>query len=339
MCKSDNEYILCFRVFPLKVIIMWYIIEILSMDIRHKAIRLGCDKLLFDIDLDIIPKVRYIGYINYVKPWSHFSRQSNEFVLYIIESGVLYIEEDSKRYTLQKGDFFILEPNKLHKGYKAAPCSYYYVHFKHSDLKDTNQQHIDTMITKRRLTFESNPLLDDRPTSSHSFFSKHFNISNKRLLMNIFHTFKDAIEDYYTKYEDYKIYSSCRLHEIFIKVCREYLTTLINDQEKPLPRVYYTVQHIIDYINNEYQKKITSSEIEDLFELNYDYLNRSFQKITGYSILNYLNIVRIDKAKELIATSSLKISEIGYLVGIEDPYYFSRLFKKYAGVPPSKYRS
>ncbi|GMQ57933.1 AraC family transcriptional regulator [Vallitalea sediminicola] len=292
----------------------------------------------FQINLDLIPRVRYIGYVNFVDPWSHFPRQLNEYILYIMESGTMYIKEDSNKYILNKGDFFLLEPNKLHEGYKKASCSYYYVHFKHCDLTATNKKHIDDMILKRRLTIESNSFSEDIPTDSTSFFCKQFNISNKLLLMNLFHIFKDGITDYYMKLEDYKIYTSCKLHEILIKVCREYLTTIINEQEKPLPRVYHTVQNIIDYINNEYQKKLTSSYIEEMFELNYDYLNRAFQKITGYSILNYLNIVRVNKAKELIASTSLKVSEIGYLVGVEDPYYFSRLFKKYVGVPPSKYR-
>ncbi|GKX28405.1 putative HTH-type transcriptional regulator YisR [Vallitalea longa] len=292
----------------------------------------------FQINLDIMPKVRYIGYINYVEPWIHFSRESDEFILYIIENGTMYLEEDYKEYILKKGDFFLLEPNKFHKGYKKASCSYYYVHFKHPELTLTDKKYIERMMLKRKLALESDPFTEDISTESISFFGKHFNISNKLLLINLFYTFKDAINDYCKKLEDYKIYTSCKLHEIFIKICREYLTIIMNNQKKPLPRVYHTVQNIIDYINDEYQKKLTSTDIEEIFELNYDYLNRAFQKITGYSILNYLNIIRINKAKELISSTSLKVSEIGYLVGVEDPYYFSRLFKKYVGVPPSKYR-
>lgn len=292
----------------------------------------------FKINLDTLPRVRYIGYVNYVDPWSHFPRTSDEFILYLMENGTMYLEEDSEKYILNKGDFFLIEPNKFHNGYKKASCSYYYVHFKHSDLVRTDDKYIERMIHKRRSAFESDPFIDNPPTESISFFYKHFNISNKLLLMNLFYTFKDGISDYYKKLEDYKIYTSCKLQEIFIKVCREYLSTIIDSQKKPLPRVYHIVQNIIDFLNDQYQKKLTSTDIEEIFELSYDYLNRTFQEITGYSILNYLNIIRINKAKELISSTSLKVSEIGYLVGVEDPYYFSRLFKKYVGIPPSKYR-
>ncbi|HEY8528109.1 MAG TPA: helix-turn-helix domain-containing protein [Paenibacillaceae bacterium] len=49
------------------------------------------------------------------------------------------------------------------------------------------------------------------------------------------------------------------------------------------------------------------------------------------------NRVRINKAKELIQATHLGIGEIGYLVGISDPYYFSKLFKKMVGLPPMQH--
>lgn len=300
---------------------------------------IGCDYLLYEINIDILPKVRYIGYVNYTKPWIHFPRQTNEYVLYIIENGTMYIQEDDKKYTLKRGDIFLLDPNRMHKGYKEDVCSYYYVHFKHDDLYKINSKSVDELLSKRKATLESNHLLEDSPNNSNSVFAKYINIDNTLLLMDIFYTLKNAINDYYMKQEDYKIYSSCKLLEILIKICREYVSTSISNENKPLPRVYYTVQNIIEYLNHNYQNKVTSNDIEEIFELNYDYLNRSFQKITGYSIVNYLNIVRINNAKDMIATTTLKVSEIGYLVGIDDPYYFSRLFKKHTGVSPSKYRN
>ncbi len=53
--------------------------------------------------------------------------------------------------------------------------------------------------------------------------------------------------------------------------------------------------------------------------------------------MKYLNMMRINKAKELIEVTPLKFSEIAYLVGINDPYYFSKLFKKYTGLTPTQY--
>ena len=74
--------------------------------------------------------------------------------------------------------------------------------------------------------------------------------------------------------------------------------------------------------------------------MNFDYLNRVFSSVTGSTIFYYINMLRISNAKQLIKTTNLTFAEVAYLVGIEDRYYFTRLFKRYAGMTPTDfYRS
>ena len=68
-----------------------------------------------------------------------------------------------------------------------------------------------------------------------------------------------------------------------------------------------------------------------------DDLNRVFSSLTGSPVFAYLNILRINNAKQLISTTDLPFSEIAYLVGIEDRYYFSKLFRKMTGMSPTEY--
>ncbi|MNH42191.1 Arabinose operon regulatory protein [compost metagenome] len=49
--------------------------------------------------------------------------------------------------------------------------------------------------------------------------------------------------------------------------------------------------------------------------------------------------MRINHAKELLDATHLSIGEVGYQVGLEDPYYFSKVFKKYVGMSPSEYKN
>jgi AraC-like DNA-binding protein len=65
---------------------------------------------------------------------------------------------------------------------------------------------------------------------------------------------------------------------------------------------------------------------------------RVFGKMTGTSPARYIQRARMDRAESLIRTTSFSLGEIGARVGIEDPYYFSRLFKRIKGVPPSRIR-
>jgi AraC-like DNA-binding protein len=63
-----------------------------------------------------------------------------------------------------------------------------------------------------------------------------------------------------------------------------------------------------------------------------------FKRSYGIAPLHYVTQKRIQKAKELIRTTSLPLKEISYRCGYEDPYYFSRIFKKTERVSPKKYR-
>lgn len=65
---------------------------------------------------------------------------------------------------------------------------------------------------------------------------------------------------------------------------------------------------------------------------------RSFKEYAGMPPGRYLTDIRIRKAKELLESTDYSIGEIGGIVGYENPLYFSRIFKKTAGVSPAEYR-
>jgi AraC-like DNA-binding protein len=293
---------------------------------------------LLSINVDTIPNVRLVGHVIYNEPWIHFARTIDEYILYIIKSGELYVKEGDEKYILKSGDTLLLEPNIPHAGFKKSTCDYYYIHFTHpkiSKLTDKSfDEIVEDMLTQRRMSLTSDFLSQFIPTSPICYFPKTYHIKN---IVPIIHLLKEAESDFYNRYENYKILTSLRLIEIFIKISREHLSSEVENSKSFFSKGFIKCRSIINFLNTEYHKKITSSDIEELFESNYDYLNRVFQKITGYTIFNYLNIVRINKAKELIETTTIKFSEVGYLVGIDDPYYFSKLFKKYAGMTPSQY--
>lgn len=68
------------------------------------------------------------------------------------------------------------------------------------------------------------------------------------------------------------------------------------------------------------------------------YFSTIFSKEMGKTFIEYLTEVRMEKAKEYLACSTMKTSEIGYAVGYKDPHYFSFLFKKTQGCTPKEYR-
>jgi len=292
-------------------------------------------------DTDILPKVRFIGSVSYKTPWVHFHRKIDEYVLYIIKSGELYIKEADVKYILKKGDVLLLQSNIPHEGYKSSCCDYYFVHFKHPGIEEADNTLSDMLakeiLQNRNLSLTSDSLSESDNLSSICYIPKYYHIKNESILFHIFHILDESIADYIKKYECYKKIISCNLLRLFITISREYTSTEVENSKIHYSKTYIKVKNLIDYINTHYSEKLTSQDIESTFKSNYDYLNRIFHSMTGYTILHYINNVRIIKAKELIESSSMNFSEIGYLVGIESPYYFSKLFKKYTGSTPTQY--
>lgn len=293
---------------------------------------------LLTIDTSIVPSVRFIGHVSYTEPWKHFTRTIDEYLLYIVKSGELYIKEGNTEYSLRKGDLLLLEPNIEHTGFKEAVCHYYYFHFKHPKIEHCSNKSYDDiskeLISKRKQALSSD-YLDKYDEIDPIFYLPkfyHFEKENE-----LFARLVDADHDFYEKYEGYKRMVALNLLELLIKVSRDYTSSKIETTQQHFSKAFAKCTNIQKYLNREYVNKITSEDIEQVFESNYDYLNRVFQKMTGYTILNYLNVLRINRAKDLFDTTTMKIAEVGYLVGIDDPFYFSKLFKKHAGMTPSQY--
>ncbi len=94
----------------------------------------------------------------------------------------------------------------------------------------------------------------------------------------------------------------------------------------------------IDYIQEHYNEQVTLNEVAENIYVSTFYISRMFKKELGKSFVDYLNDVRIEKSKELLKDVKYKTYEVAEIVGISDPHYFSKLFKKYSGMTPSEYR-
>lgn len=95
---------------------------------------------------------------------------------------------------------------------------------------------------------------------------------------------------------------------------------------------------LLKHIEENYKIDLNLREISDKLNINPIYLGQLFQKEMGILFSDYLNNFRINKAKDLLANTSLKASEIGELVGYSNKNYFYRKFKTIVGITPSEWR-
>ena len=158
-----------------------------------------------------------------------------------------------------------------------------------------------------------------------------------------------TILNYYLKQNDVNWKSSSNMQAIvntlfsFEEVKTYYRQFFLNITSLLRKQSVYNTGELIDqiqfYINRNYQKNITQEFIASLFYLNRSYLSQLFKKQTNKKFIDYLNEVRINKAKELLLHSDRKMYQIAKSVGYDNTKYFFRIFKKKTGFSPEQFRN
>jgi AraC-like DNA-binding protein len=93
------------------------------------------------------------------------------------------------------------------------------------------------------------------------------------------------------------------------------------------------------YITLNYNADLKIEEIARISGYSISWFEKLFRKYYGMSPLSYQMKLRVEKAQDMIRTDILNISEISTSVGFNDPLYFSKVFKRYVGLCPKKYRT
>lgn len=231
----------------------------------------------------------------------------NNYVLhYILEgTGTLYLQDQA--FPVSAGQAFVIPP-KLVAHYAASndtPWNYIWIHF--------NGQKTSELLYKAGIT------------SSRPVFIPACRAGEIRQCM------QDLLK--YNSLEYTCIGNTYRLFQLLCDTTSN--TPSVGETDKALRYI----REVIRFISNRYQEPIKIQEIADLCGLDRSYLCKIFKHATNYTPQEYLIFFRIKKAKQLLKDPELPIQHIAYSVGYNDPFAFSKVFKKETGVSPSQYRA
>jgi AraC-like DNA-binding protein/mannose-6-phosphate isomerase-like protein (cupin superfamily) len=123
---------------------------------------------------------------------------------------------------------------------------------------------------------------------------------------------------------------SCYLQTIFLQVRQSF--------SEPAREATSLVERSLGYIHEHYARDFDIDELAGQVAVSPSYLFRLFKKKMQVTPMHYRNMVRIDKAKLLLADQQLTVDAVAERVGFEDPKYFARVFRDMTGTTPSGYR-
>jgi len=107
---------------------------------------------------------------------------------------------------------------------------------------------------------------------------------------------------------------------------------------EPREGMHHLIRQTIHILETEYDQDLTLSGLAERLYLNPNYLSTLFKSETGTTFTQALLRIRMEKAKELLRTTKLKIYEVGSRVGYADSAHFSRVFKNHENMSPYEYR-
>jgi AraC-like DNA-binding protein len=252
-------------------------------------------------DLGYYPRARF-----------HYRKRQHgidqNILIYCIE-GSGWVQIGDEKYIISSGDFFIV-PQKIPHSYAANEdheWTIYWIHYK-GKVFDA----ISNLIVKELNGYKGS-----------------ISFSSKRV---------ELFEEIYSNLE--RGYSIENLY--YANMCSwYYLSSFLfkNKFSVTAPVVNKDVSGIaIDFMQNHLNQILTLTEIAQSVNLSVSHFAAIFHKRTGFAPIEYFNHLKIQKATQYLQFTKDRVKEIANNLGIEDSYYFSRLFKKLMGISPNEYR-
>ena len=234
---------------------------------------------------------------------------SQHIFIYCVD-GKGWFSMNNKEQQISRGQFFIIPANSAHRygSEENDPWSIYWLHF-----KGTSSDNFVNILTKEKTQFHD---------------IVHFAEERVRLFNNIYRTLKNGYSAENLGYINmclWHLLSSFCYHDVFQK--------LFDKDQKDV------IDLSIDYMQLHLSESLTLRQLASEANISPSHYSSLFKKKTGYPPLEYFSHIKVQAACQYLQFTNLRIKEIGYKLGIDDPYYFSRLFSSLMGQSPLNYRN
>ncbi|MDQ6473030.1 AraC family transcriptional regulator [Flavobacterium sp. LHD-80] len=256
----------------------------------------------------------YITHIGYFPKATYYYREqkkgcTDNILIYCVR-GKGWHSVNNKRFEISPNQFFIIPATNEHIIYGADehdPWTIYWVHFSSREIDVFNKSF--------------NIGLFDGPRQ----------IACNEKGIELWHTMYQSLEMGYGK-ENITKANLCLYHFI-----SSFLYPDVNVNEKKQDEKDF-ISNTITYMRNNFAGKLTLEDLALINNLSPSHFSLLFKKSTGMAPLDYFIHLKLQHACLLLITSEVKVKIIAADLGYDDPYYFSRLFKKHMKVSPLQYR-
>ncbi|GEP67256.1 AraC family transcriptional regulator [Clostridium beijerinckii] len=230
------------------------------------------------------------------------------YVIGFIENGKRYLSCKNKQYIIETGDLIVFNPGDIHT------CEQ--IDDRTLDYRCINVKK-DVM---KKITFEITGKEYLPNFMEFVLFRNELTSSLKELHLMIMDEEKNLKKD-----------------ELFLFIMEQLIREYSNPvSEMTIQEASAEIKTVCDYLENNYMENITLNQLSNLTGLSKYYLLHSFTKQKGISPYNYLQTIRIGKAKKMLEQGVAPI-DVAFKTGFTDQSHFTNFFKKLIGLTPKQY--
>jgi AraC family transcriptional regulator of arabinose operon len=253
--------------------------------------------------------VKMVGYTKCPIDWCDIEYRPEYNKIYFIIDGEGWLKIGDREYYPQPGQLYFMPSGELQSYSSISPNTFlkYWCHF----TARINNIDIFNMLN----------------------IPDFLNVTDKRELNNLF----QRLLYYYGKGTPYSI---LKTRGIMLELLA-WLFEQVNIRDINLQSYSFAndLLKVLKYIEDNLSKDITIEQLSNIIHFHPNYFIRFFRDHMGCSPIQYINRMRLEKAKNLLKATNLSIKEITDLTGFNDASYFSKKFKKDIGLSPLEYRN
>lgn len=253
------------------------------------------------------------------KDWKHSFLRLEDYELFVVTKGILYLEYNHKRYSVTEGEMLLLPPvaapDNMRQGYQSSACSFYWMHFGIPKVTPSS-----TIIGTIALP-------------------EHSRLKNPEKIIILMKQLQDMIREKASSHTLNFMTTSilCQVYDDIAATHSE--QTEVAGSGVPRKSRTQLYHDITDYISYNIHSKLTVTNIAEYFGYNEKYISHMFCEMSGVTLKQYIIQKKTEVASFFLTDTNLSIEEIADRLGYSDAHNFTRSYKKQTGLAPSMYRN
>lgn len=279
--------------------------------------------------------IKQYGKVSHQKGNWHDGRTLPYHLILFVETGSFKMRIGQKVVVCSEKDLIFIPKDTYYRPLDSQGVSYYFFQI-NADLPSESQNDTNVVLCSK---YDKKMVLPNSDTEIESHNFNYFRM-NSSSLINIetpthcldnvpIQKIISRIASLDIKYNNNNILlAEAYLREILILASNELHENCYNKK----------LHDILRFINMNYHEKLSLSGISKMFAVSESYVARLFKQQLGTTLSDYINLIRIQAACDYLCNTKMKIGDIAYKTGFNNPYYFSRVFRKIHGITPGQYR-